>query len=353
MKIHVSHIDLDGIFPYVIDDVFNIEYDESISANYNDDSEYELFEFLSKLTNDDVEIVYTDFSPNEKFRELFDKHDSWKISIFDHHENIFNELYIWAKNKTNVNLYLDVNRCGTKIYYDFHKNNFNKNNVLDYQVELVNTYDLFNKKSEFWNEAENLNRLMYYMFDYSIDFSSNAFIKYQPFIQSMIYKAKRNNNFYFVDFENEKIKRSKNKDNELKRSIDNKTLEVKFRKDKNNNTFAIFKSSKKISLLSDYILTKYPRVNYVIAINTFDNDNYKISARCLENKFNTLTLKGFKGHVCASGYKDDNLSNEFCMNLYNGLINSFDIVNNIDSCDKKEIVEVICENAKIIKFIEK
>ena len=314
-RLHISHVwvDLDGVIPYVIDDVFGINYDYNFGCNYDSERELELYNFV-KDCNEEMELVYTDFSPNERMRELISE-KKIRTLIFDHHEGVFDELKTWANDKDYVMLELDVERSGTKIYYDWLLGGNKENKVLTEIVNLTDTYDLFRKERPLWGTATKLNRLMYYMMDYNMRTSTEVIEKYSPFIASLSWKCTHMNTFKFSDFEMKKIEKSIKSEQEMFRDIDNGKIKMVTRQDEKGDYFLVLKVDKKVSAVTDYLLNKYKKVKYVLVVNDFDKDEMKISARCRDD-FSVLNLENICGHEGAGGY--NGVTNQICESLLNG-----------------------------------
>lgn len=331
-NIHATHIDLDGLSPLVIDAVFGVnnDYNEIFCCNYDDGDREETL--LSTLKREKAEtlgvLVFTDFTPNVRIRQVIDE-KKIHTYIFDHHASedkekgitLFEDLYNWAQGKDYIHLDLDDTRCGTKIYYDYMSPNYKHSEALEQYVSLVDTYDLFQKERLNWNMASDLNCLMYYMRDFDAQEFDDKSIVYAPFITSQVWKG-RYNEYRFTDYEQKKIDKARAKEKEIITGYATKKEWFEVRQDKEGLYFVIFKNRAKISVIADWFLTTYPKLDYAIGINTYDDECWKISARSKE--YDLMKIKGFAGHANACGYSGDDLSNQFCEELISGKRYCFD-----------------------------
>ncbi len=153
----------------------------------------------SNLYNYDL-IYISDLSPSRELLEklLNDSKLSNKIYLFDHHETAFNAGLNDFSNCTVRVRKDDKTSCATQIYYEFLINNkfLEQSSILDQFVELVRLEDTYEYKKYNREDAHDL----------AILFNS---IGKDEFIDRMINKIKNNINFYFDDYELEKINNKK------------------------------------------------------------------------------------------------------------------------------------------------
>ena len=318
MNIFVTHMDLDGLGSVIVNEVLNIDdFDEIFSVNYGTDEEDELYDFVKRLTGP-FKITYADFSPNPNMRDLLDTKNC-KVLVFDHHEAVFDELNQWGNGKDNIELHLTTEKCGTKIYYDYIDTK-HSNTVLNSFVNLVDIYDRFVKTSENWDMASKLNRLMYQLIDFKSGFTAPTLIKHRPFIDSIVMKCIKFPRFGFSPFEEKKIESAIAKEKAMIRDFETGKRFLKKRIDEKGDYFIVLESPSKISAIADYFLSKYKHIKYVLAVNSFNKDELKISARSREDEFSVLNLEGIQGHTGAGGYAD--VTNEICESLLNGSLYS-------------------------------
>ena len=293
----VVHIDFDGTIPIVLNRFFQINYAKEIMTNYGEEFE---FNDLSSGLYDTV--IYTDFSPNEKARYII-KEKNIKCFIIDHHEAVTEELNDFCKNYDKAEYIFDNEKCGSKLYYEWLlENGYKGNDVSDYIIELVNTYDLYKQNSDLWKESEDCNRLLYVTCSWYILKSdpTNRIEAYKFFINNMLWKMQNANNFFFNQLEQSKINEDIKKENEIfENLVKNAPSEISTRKDSKGNYFAIFNCNSKISAVANRLLKKYPKLAYCMIINDYDKDNPKVSLRSLN--FNLLTLNYTSGHELSCG----------------------------------------------------
>lgn len=310
----VEHCDADGLMPYILNKFFNINYAKSISTNYGE--ELELDSVQSGLYEN---VVYVDFTPSESIRKVIEE-KQMNVLILDHHIAVKEEIEEWCKSYPKVEYIFDNDRCGTKIYYDYLMENGYKdktNSVVEYIVNLTDTYDLYKQNSELWSEAESLNRLLYCTGKFYI--KDDRFKCFEFFINNMLWKMQNADRFFFNSLEQSKINADISKENQLFEGlINNAPKEISTRKDSKGLYFAIFHCNSKISAICNRLLAKYKKLAYVICINNYDKENPKISLRSREG-FNLLSLSFCKGHENACGVSEDEVGSmkEFVKKLEN------------------------------------
>jgi len=306
-----THNDLDAVgsmivtryYAYLLNnpDIWSNGY-EDIDYAYEDLKKYEL-------------IIYPDFSPDEKARKIIQENNI-VCYIFDHHEVVYNDIIEWKKEYKNVHYVYTTEFSGAKIFYNFIKENYSIeiNPVLEQFIEYVSIYDTWEKNNPSWIIAQNLNRLLYKSINYKI----KNIHKYDLFIDMMNSKFNNDTSFSFNRLEEIKINQDIKKEKELFQSIISKpNVLIKSRKDSKGNYFAIIKCNSKISAICNMILEKYKKLDYIIAINYFDENNPKVSLRSKEH-FNLLELQNVKGHENSAGYENPTI--EFCSKLWDNTL---------------------------------
>lgn len=292
----VHHIDMDGILPYILNQYFNIKYDKSVCTNYNEDLEHE---YLRNYEN----VIYVDFSPNEIARKIIQENNI-KCLVVDHHEGVREEIEKFCNEYNNCEYIFDNEKCGTKLYYEWLKEQgYKGNNVSDYIVELTDTYDLYKKDNPLFKIADECNRLLYSTCAWYVLKAdpTNRIEAYKFFINNMLWKMENADKFFFNKIEQEKINNDIKKENDIfNELIHNAKTEISTRKDSKGNYFAIFKCNSKISAIASKMLEKYKSLIYCIIINEYDKECPKISLRCKDN-FNLLDLNYTAGHELACG----------------------------------------------------
>lgn len=307
-------VDLDGIQPYILNKFFEINFTDSISTNYG-----ELLELEPIKNNNYQNVIYVDFTPSESIRKVIEE-KQMNVLILDHHLAVKEEIEEWCKSYPKVEYIFDNDRCGTKIYYDYLMKNGYKdktNSVVEYIVNLTNTYDLYRQNDELWSEADQLNRLLYSSGKFYI--KDDRFKCFEFFINNMLWKMQNADHFFFNSLEQSKINADISKENQLFEGlVNNAPKEISTRKDEKGLYFAIFHCNSKISAICNRLLAKYKKLTYVICINNYDKENPKISLRSRED-FNLLSLSFCKGHEQACGISEELVGNmkEFVKKLEN------------------------------------
>lgn len=300
-----SHLDADGTIPIVLNRFFQINYAKELMSNYNED-----------LENDDLSsglydtIIYTDFIPNVRAREII-KEKNMKCLIIDHHESVKEEIEQFCKEYDRCEYIFNNEKCGSKLYYEWllSENGYKGNKVADYLITLTDTYDLYKKNDSLFSESDKLNRLLYSSAKWYILKSNptDRISAYETFINSMVWKLQNMNEFKFVIWEMEKIQGDIRKENELFESIiGNASKEISTRKDCRGHYFILYNCKSKISAIASRILDKYKKVDYCIILNDYNPNDIKISLRSRDN-FDLLTLNHTSGHSNACGINADSV----------------------------------------------
>ena len=165
--IHISHIDLDGYgSSYIVKSLITEGILCQFNTNYG-----EIIETLKKLgITSNMKVLITDLNLSLDEAEYLDSlTENWLV--VDHHGTGKSTQEMYPDN-----YYLDTTRCGTKLIYDLiNCTKFNNNNRhFKDIVNMVNTYDL-------WNKEDDIN--------FKIGMLISHYIKNIPFIDnSMIHK---------------------------------------------------------------------------------------------------------------------------------------------------------------------
>ena len=296
--LRVSHIDCDGIVPIILDKFFQIPYAYTICTNYGEDLELESLQSGIYET-----VIYTDFTPSELCqKEIIDK--GINCIILDHHIASKEEMEKFCNDYDKAEYIFDNEKCGTKIYYEWLKEQgYKGNDVSDYIVKLTDTYDLYKQDDENWNMAEQCNRLLYATALWS--YKTDRLKAYEFFINTMLWKMQNADHFFFNNLENTKIMADVKKENEIfENLIKNAPTEISTRKDSKGNYFAVFNCNSKISAVANRLLKKYSKLTYCIIINEYDKENPRISLRSKDD-FDLLTLNYTSGHSNACGIDNE------------------------------------------------
>lgn len=316
LRCHISHSDIDGCIPFLLDTYFKEGFDCNMSLNYHD---YEREDFDYSVFSKYNEIVFSDFSPNQKALDLMIENNVHLI-VVDHHASFY-ELYQNNKekleslqNKGLIEIHFDNTKSGSGLYFDYLKEKHSKgrtSKIINQIVTLADTYDLFKTESPLWEEALSLNRLMWKSYNW---FAKDSFDikKFDKFLKLLQYKVDNLNDFEFNRYESNAIKESIEKENEAyKKAISN----ILVREDDEGKTFGIIRMRAKVSITAHNILKNYPKLDYLLIINEFNKEELKLSGR--SRGFNLLRLNYLRGHASASG--SEPLDNEFLEKLWRGV----------------------------------
>lgn len=262
MKVLLTHYDLDGLSCIILAKYFKIDYDGM------DIIDYETFENNPERFYSYKEIHFTDISPP---KELYDdlKSKGIVIYIFDHHERGL----IYEKEE---NCFIDLNYAGTKIYFNWLSEGKRIPSVLSHYVHLVDTYDMWRKTHEDWEEAQNLNRVLRSKTLHGI----NGIKKYEGFILSQLNKIDRaKRDYYFTDVEKSKISDHVYKETT---ALDKARKILQVREDERGFKFGLFMARAKISQSCTRLLEENSDFSYIVCINTYNGIDGKISVRSPE-----------------------------------------------------------------------
>ena len=313
-KLHVTHSDLDGFGNLVLNYYFKEKFDLELSMNYSDfdreDFDYNIFKNFD-------EVIFTDFSPNQKALDIMIENNI-KLTVIDHHESFYN-LYLENKSKleslntNNIEIVFDNKKSGTKLYYEYLVRKHNKSRIpkiVNDIVELVDTYDLFKTDSEIWESALSLNRLLWtnYNWMFKDDLTTRKFSKILKLITTKIDTL---SSFEFNIYEKNSINSTRDRElDTYKKTISNMLL----RTDSKGFKFGVVRMKSQVSITCNTILKNYPKIDYLLVINEYDKNDLKLSGRSRE--FNLLKLNYLRGHKQASG--SEPLESEFLEKLWLG-----------------------------------
>ncbi len=285
-RILISHIDADGLGSIILCKYFNIQFTDMIILNY-DEFQQDIVDYI--YTYDD--IWFTDLSPSEEmYKELIDAGKT--VHIYDHHESS-----LWLVGKPNV--FHDLERCGTKIFYEeYVKTLFPRVKPIVRQlVELIDTYDRWQKDSPLWEDAKNLaHRLLYQL----VDWNEPGLGKFTPFVEKQIRKLENLNEWRFLDSEMEKINKAIVREEEAYQKA---CKMMRYRIDTKGRKFVLFMASAKISITASRFLeaSENADIDYCIIINTYGGINGHLSCRSRLGVFDCTSLYHFNGHKEAAG----------------------------------------------------
>jgi oligoribonuclease NrnB/cAMP/cGMP phosphodiesterase (DHH superfamily) len=289
MKVLVSHVDLDGIGPILMEILYrkHLGFDRIINLDYGWEEDLEMVGELSKYK----EVVFADMSCSLM------QYDWWKVTemivrVFDHHET--------AKPLIGrPDCVIDMERCGTKIFWDeYVRPRIGRYRpIVDDFVDLVNTYDLWQIESPLWEKALDLNRVMY---KYACWNADQFYNKHDRFITSLLRKLENDKEFTFTPTELRYIEESKAKEEDAFKRAKNT---LKIRHDHWGRKFGVFLAWGKISITASRLLYESnENFDYVVAVQDYRDELGKLSIRSRRGSdFYCTDLGAFNGHVEASG----------------------------------------------------
>ena len=289
-KVLITHTDLDGIGCAILAIYFD-NFDYIYSINYNSIDDYI---DLINLSSENQYII-TDLSLSEEQFCRINKISN--VTIIDHHKS---SNYL-QKYK---NQFIDVSKCGTKLFYEKYYKSINKNSKIDKFVEIVNINDLwlFNKYN--FEINYNLNRLFVEMknsseFIEKIQIYNRGLTNsiYKSFIELIINKFLSKSSFFNYSINDLKlINNQKQLEDESKKHAE-EFLQI--RTDINGNKFGLTGIINGLtSLIGSYLLNKYSELKYVVLY--FPLYLKVLSVRSI-NDFDCTQIPNINGHKNASG----------------------------------------------------
>jgi oligoribonuclease NrnB/cAMP/cGMP phosphodiesterase (DHH superfamily) len=302
----ITHIDLDGFGCALLFKYFEYPFTNMIMSDYSEyEGRHNTFDY-SMLSFYD-EIIYADFSPDQKSMKIIEENNI-KCIILDHHIGQEDEFINW--DYINKEYYFDDNKCGAEITFQWLKNKTSPRRYPKHLIELLNYIyhaDLWLKDTEEFVIGRDINTVVFKQANYACD----GLAKHEKYINVMINKIKNfPDHFYFSPTEKNIIKKNKE---EIKKVFIKACSEIMARKDGKGYWFGIVKMSSKISDVASMLLEKYYRFDYIIIINDYRPEKLNISLRSREG-FNLLQLKNAAGHEMAAGM--NNIDNKFIEDLW-------------------------------------
>jgi oligoribonuclease NrnB/cAMP/cGMP phosphodiesterase (DHH superfamily) len=290
----VSHTDLDGVSSLILALYYKLNFDRFVCIDYQDQDSDEHCKLLTEYDD----FYYTDFSPSEKNLACI-KPDS-RIVVIDHHTsaNKFLSQYIKDNPDRYINYTYDNEKCGTTLLLKWIEEKILKkpaSSMIKEYCQLVEDYDLWKEHlgQEEFEKRLDLNRLLWKLCRYN----ATGVNKYEYFINNQLKKFRSNvAHFFYYDNEKSKIIESHEKEQE-KLSQAKKSIMV--RTDDRGKKFGIITMSSGSSIISHYILSERPDLDYLIIINCYNEENLKLSLR--SKRFNLLKLQNVRGHEHAAG----------------------------------------------------
>lgn len=288
---YIADADLDGIGSTVVFEYFMRPRAKNIVIHNTPDREFPDLNWDFVDASDIV--IFCDTTPNdikiiEKIKEKSE------LYIFDHHitgRNLIGEM---------ENYYYDITKCGTKILLDAFSPGRKKKSVKQF-VELVNTYDTWQTEAPLWNEAFDLQNIMWGYVNWAIQASQTDYDKHIKFISMQLMKLHKYKNFFFTDYEKNIAFKAREK---VKRNFKQAKKNISFRTDNSNNTYAYFSCTSKLSWVCHLLLKEYSDLDYIVGHSTWDKYNTKVSLR--SKAFDTSIIStnwGGGGHEQASAFE--------------------------------------------------
>lgn len=285
----ISDIDLDGNGAMVLSKYFKIPYTKIVAYEYGWELNEDLF---NEVLSYDI-IHFVDKSiPKEFFDKLIEK--GIEVHVYDHHETSE-----WLKEEEYTNIHHDLLRCGTKIYFEDyilpHVHNRAKD-IIFYFVDLVNTFDLWRKDYYLWDEALNLNRVLYKLMNWK---EKDNVLRSNAFFKHTLNKFEKLNKWKWLDLEVALINQAKDLEEKAYKHIMNN---MQYRKDSKDRNFGLSIASSKISVSCDRILGEIPEMDYLIICNEYQGLNGQLHFRTQRDDFSipsNLCIAG--GHAKAAG----------------------------------------------------
>jgi len=295
-RLVVTHIDLDGVgIPVLLEyfkDIF--EFDKIMTLNYDVLNNNDVIEELKHFN----QIYFTDFAPSP---DIYDELIKLGIDIFvyDHHESSE-----WIKKYPNV--WHDMTRCGTKIFFEEYilpQLKTKPKDIIYHFVELVDVYDCWRLEHPLREEACDLHHVLFGSVNRSCD--DDDIEKFRKFINNQTQKLQRKDEWLWVPTEIEIIKRAHMI---MKREYAKLISNLQERVDRNGKKFLVSFTGSKISLNASRLLQERPDVDYLILINAYRKLNKKMSGRTTREDINLQEyFQCLKGHKKAAGGEFNNM----------------------------------------------
>ena len=307
MTLITHYIDLDGVSPIVlikyaqdglpIKNIYMVPYGENMNQRIKE-----------KLTpHMSEELFVTDLNTPV---ELYDFYKKFKdYYIFDHH---IGTTEIMGKK----NVFVDIAQCGTSLFYKWLTMIMTPTTPMDHYVNLVNTYDMWKSDSELWEEAVNLNMVLFASQNYNLP--EEDWRRFQMFINIQLSKFDKEE-WFWTPYEKDAIGKGRARlNNSIKKAKEN----MKIRTDSEGRKFALYFGKSQISLVCHDILTSFPELDYIININTYqpsskESVNGKVSLRSRD--IDLTQFREVDGHKLAAG---GSFTEDFLTKLWNGDINN-------------------------------
>ena len=290
-----SHIDLDATGSIISSKLHNINYDDILMTDYSWQEEKEILEYIKTFDK----IIFTDMSPTEEFfHELISLNKY--VEIYDHHTSS-----AWCANLSKSEKYKifhDEKRSGSKLFFEeYILKQFPRVKKSErYVIELIDTYDLWKKKSPLWEEAQNFTRVLFKM----LDWNTSGYASFEKFIDQQVKKIRRLPEWRWLDGELKYIEQALERE---RIALEEAEARLQKRVDSKGVLFGTYHLGGKISITATKILENHSDLKYLIIQNSFRGLNSSISFRSRDEKeFNCLDLYLAHGHKEAAGSEFEN-----------------------------------------------
>lgn len=286
LNLLITHIDSDGLGAGILAEHFSLQFDKIVYWDYAFELVPENDELMKKCSS----IVLVDLSFSEEYYNSIIA-QGIIVEIYDHHESSK-----WINGKENC--VHDLTRSGTKIFFEEYVSKFvSRFRPVVYEfVNLVHTYDTWEKESPLWKEALNLQRVLYKYAAWDIPDKRTA---YDRFFTAVQRKFEGQEYWSWNSTEIRYIQEAISREDEVYRAA---LSQLQYRIDSKGNKFAIFTAGGKISFVCDRLLREDKiDVKYVVCLNSYKGLNGKLSFRSLPEVFDCTTIGVANGHIGASG----------------------------------------------------
>jgi oligoribonuclease NrnB/cAMP/cGMP phosphodiesterase (DHH superfamily) len=282
------HSDLDGVSNEILSQFFNLNFDKTVSYDYEFFDDPVKVEIFSNADN----IVFSDISPSQElYNSLISSGKT--VRIFDHHESS-----VWIKDKPGC--VHDNNRNGTKIFFEEYALPVSKvkrfRRAIREFVELVSVYDLWQLDSPLRPMSEDLQRVFVKYGNWGLD---DNLARHDRFISAMRKKLVSQDRFSWNQTELMYIREAKISED---KAYQEAMSMLQTRWDNKGRKFGIAAMWGKISMVCHRILNvdKQDFV-YLAALQCFHNKWGNVSLRAREGEFDLTELAGVNGHKASAG----------------------------------------------------
>ena len=269
----VTDSDLDGISSYIVSKIYLEPIVETFSYLITGDRT--MGEFVLREAQESDVVIFVDIAPTEalyiQLKEL-----KKEIFIFDHHLTSYNELMVVVED----NYFFTEEKCGCKIFFDELTKGMRTPKTIFQYVQLVDTYDRYQKQSLLWKEACKLQDILYEYVNWGDKSLSNN-TKYNLFINRQLEKIDKGKIFYFTQYEEALSKRAEEK---KRRNLQVARKTMRIRKDNSGNNYIYLEANSKLSHICNALLGEYDDIQYIVSHSTYlevyeNTPNGKLSLR--------------------------------------------------------------------------